>query len=417
MNLLYVVPYAPNLIRVRPFNLIRELARRGNQVSVATLWTGEDEREDVMQLAQQVGHLEATRLPRWRSYLNCLAALPTQTPLQAVYCWQPDLADGLKRMISEQKSLGEFDVVHVEHMRGAKYGLWVKNHAPNLPVVWDSVDCISLLFQQAAGRSKRFVSRWITTFELNRNRQYEGWLVDQFDHTLVTSTNDKQALQKLSNQNGHMQTISVLPNGVDQEYFQPGEGTAREADTLVISGKMSYHANVTMVLSFVENILPLIQARRPEVKLWIVGKDPTREIIELGHRPEIKVSGTVKDIRPYLQRAAVAVSPLTYGAGIQNKVLEAMACATPVVTTPQAVSALTAQAGRDVLVGNDADEIAAQAVRLLENPQYQQEIGQAGLAYVRSNHDWSAIAGKLEGIYDETIICHAKINTRERYPG
>jgi sugar transferase (PEP-CTERM/EpsH1 system associated) len=416
MNVLYIVPYAPNLVRVRPYNLIRELTRRGNRVSVATLWTGEAEREDMRQLAQQVELVESSPLPRWRSYLNCLSALPTQTPLQAVYCWQPDLANGLSRMLGEQALLGDIDVVHVEHMRGAKYGLWVKKQAPSIPVVWDSVDCISLLFQQAAGRSRRIVNRWISTFELSRNRRFEGWLVNQFDHTLVTSLIDKQALEQLS-QNGHPPEISVLPNGVDHHYFQPGEFAARKSDTLVISGKMSYHANVTMVVNFVNDVLPLIQAKRPQVELWIVGKDPAREIVALSERPGITITGTVKDIRPFLQQAAVAVAPVIYGVGIQNKVLEAMACATPVVSTPQAVSALSVQSGKEVLIGESSSELAAQVINLLADVQLQQQIGHAGSEYVKRHHDWSAIAGTLEGIYDETIVRYPSDHSWERNPG
>ena len=143
-------------------------------------------------------------------------------------------------------------------------------------------------------------------------------------------------------------SISVLPNGVDLGYFYVGEELKREPATLVISGKMSYHANVSMTLEMVREILPVIWDQRPETKLWIVGKDPPREIQELGQHPKITVTGTVPDIRPYLQNATIAVAPITYGAGIQNKVLEAMACATPVVASSQAVSALNTISGKDI---------------------------------------------------------------------
>ena len=104
---------------------------------------------------------------------------------------------------------------------------------------------------------------------------------------------------------------------------------------------MSYHANIAMTLYLVREILPIVWATNPDVKLWIVGKDPSKELLALQKYQKILVTGRVDDIRPYLRQATLSVSPLLYGAGIQNKILEAMACGTPVVATPLAVSALT----------------------------------------------------------------------------
>jgi glycosyltransferase involved in cell wall biosynthesis len=173
----------------------------------------------------------------------------------------------------------------------------------------------------------------------------------------------------------------------------------REPDTLVISGKMSYHANVTMCLNFVSRVMPLIWAKRPSVKLWLVGKDPTKELQALRENPAITVTGTVADIRPYLLRANLAVTPLTYGVGIQNKVLEAMACGTPVVSTPQAVSALSAVDRRDVAVANSPEELASTILRLVDDPDQCARLGLNGRKYVEENHCWDEIAAHLEEVY------------------
>ncbi|MEK7326378.1 MAG: glycosyltransferase [Chloroflexota bacterium] len=401
MRILFVVPYVPNLIRVRPYNLIRSLSARGHQVTVLTVCADEQDWKDVKQLEQHCYKVQAVPLPRWRSWANCLGAVPGSTPLQAVYCWQPELA----RQIAAAGH--EADVVHIEHLRGAHYGLYLKSGAANgarrVPVVWDSVDCISALFRQASGRSKRLVSRWITRFELGRTERYEGWLVDQFDRVLVTSPADKDALGSLRSVGKPERPISVIANGVDLAYFEPDYKVNREPATLVISGKMSYHANVSMSLYMAKVIMPHIWAKRPDAKLCIVGKDPTPDVLALAQNPAITVTGTVDNIRPYLQKATVAVTPITYGAGIQNKVLEAMACATPVVSTPQAVSALEVTPGRDTLVAQEPEGFAAAVLRLLDDPQHQQQIGLAGRRYVETHHQWSNVAARLEGVYDEVI--------------
>ncbi|NIW43885.1 MAG: glycosyltransferase, partial [Gammaproteobacteria bacterium] len=116
-------------------------------------------------------------------------------------------------------------------------------------------------------------------------------------------------------------------------------------ETVVITGKMSYHANITMAVYLAEEIMPRVWAERPGVQLEIVGKDPSPEVQNLGEHKNVSVIGGVPDLRPYIQKATVAAAPILYGVGIQNKVLEAMACGTPVVVTPQAVSAIDVNDG------------------------------------------------------------------------
>jgi glycosyltransferase involved in cell wall biosynthesis len=148
----------------------------------------------------------------------------------------------------------------VEHLRGSRYGLFVKSvinsNNKKLPIVWDSVDCISLLFRQASKKSRNFASRIMTHFETNRTYQYERWLLGQFDRILVTSSVDKNAFESMRNTGSEHPDISVIPNGVDLDYFHPIESGAREPATLVLSGKMSY-LNVAMAIHLVHDILPV----------------------------------------------------------------------------------------------------------------------------------------------------------------
>ncbi len=401
MRVLFVVPYVPSLVRVRPYNLIRHLAALGHEITIATVWTDAQSKDEVEQLRRNGFRVQADYLPQQRSLWNCLRALPGSTPLQAVYSWQPALMRRLDR------EAANFDVVHVEHLRGANYGLALKAQlsrcGKTLPVVWDSVDCITHLFRQAVNRSQSPLRRLLTRLELGRTERYEGWLVKQFDQVLVTSTAEQAALRSLLPAGQQIDCLNVLTNGVDLAYFTPGTAAEREPARLVLSGKMSYHANVSMVAHFVSSILPLIWARQPEASLWIVGKDPPARIRGLAEDRRISVVGTVSDIRPYLQRASVAVAPLTYGAGVQNKVLEAMACATPVVAYPQAVSALAVQPGVDVLTPHGPQAFAEAVLDLLENPAQQRAIGAAGRQFVETHHRWDRVAMQLEKYYDELI--------------
>jgi glycosyltransferase involved in cell wall biosynthesis len=188
---------------------------------------------------------------------------------------------------------------------------------------------------------------------------------------------------------------------VDLEYFYPNPEIQRDPETILFSGKMSYHANISMVRYLISDILPRIWKTRPTVRLCIVGKDPPSDIKELEKDQRITVTGTVDDIRPYLWRATVSVVPLLYGAGIQNKILEAMATGTPVVTTSRALSALQAEAERDLLVADTADDFARAVLRLIDNPDLQMTIGGAGAFYARTYHNWSSVTSRLADIYQE----------------
>ena len=425
MRILYIVPYTPNLIRVRPYQIIRHLAKRGHSVTVATLWTTPEERNEALQLATLRLHVVSRRLSPAQSFWNCMYALPTTAPLQASFCWQPTLTQAISAEVTKLHPGEEmnFDIVHVEHLRGARYGLWLKSQwatsrlNDRIPIVWDSVDCISHLFAQAAGKSRSLKGRLMTKLELGRTRRYEGWLQTQFDQVIVTSPVDKAALEQLAmlkcgfgetdakaslqrKPDDANQKIEVLPNGVDLDYFTPGPD-ARESAMLVFSGKMSYHANVSAVMYLVDDIMPLIWAVRPEVKLVIVGKDPTVQVRQLAvhHTPRVEVTGFVPDIRPFLHRATIAVCPTVYGAGIQNKILEAMACGAPVVASRQATYALEASPGTHLLAADDANAFAREVLALLADSARLNQIAQAGRRYVEQHHSWNAVAEQLETIY------------------
>lgn len=404
MRILFIVPYVPNLIRVRPYNLIRSLAARGNQVTVCTVYSDSRERQDIDPLRQNCQTVAEWPQSKLNSLWNCLLAIPTSVPLQAVYSWNPNFAKFIQQLCYSPKGERTYDVIHIEHLRGVKYGLtlmnMMKQRSNPIPVVWDSVDSISLLFRLSASQS-RGIKRWISKFELPRTEKFESHLISQFSDICVTSKNDRAAFDRLGKPGQKVSSIHVIPNGVDLDYFQQGLHEKRLPGTLVVTGKMSYHANVTMVLYLVHEIMPHIWAGCPQAKLQIVGKDPSQEIRALASNPLIEVVGEVPDIRPYLQNASVALTPIRYGVGIQNKVLEAMACGTPVVSTSQAVSAINVTSGEEILVADAPEEFAKVVCRLLGNAQERHNIGDAGRKYVEKYHNWFNIAGELENVYDQ----------------
>ncbi len=401
MNILYIVPNPPDLIRVRSYNLLHSLAAKGHSITIGTLWSNDQERLSIDRLKLDGFRVISSRVSKVRSIANCLQTIPSRTPLQVVYSWRAGFAKDLREFISSSDEKHPIDVIHTEHLRGAKYGLFL-NKTTSLqkrPVsIWDSVDCISHLFGQLTQHKHSSAKIIPAKFDLLRTRPYEGWLLGQFDSVLVTSNVDKIALLSLYRGDDEPE-VNVLPNGVDLEYFSPDDQIARDPATLVVSGKMSYHANIEMVVHLVRDIMPVVWATRPEVKLCIVGKDPPEVISNLAQNPLIEVTNFVPDIRPYLRRATISVSPIVYGAGIQNKVLEAMACGVPVIATPQAISALQVRPGNEVCVADSPASFAQAILNLLNDPHLQKKLSLAGRSYVEKMHNWNEIASELEEIY------------------
>lgn len=397
MRVLYVTPYVPSPIWTRPYNLLRALAHLGHRITLLTAASADPEEQRRAEGLRGLGvRVEVFPVPAPRSLLNCLLALPSREPLQAVYAYHPRMEHRLRALLRE----GDFDVVHIEHLRAARLVRAVRGR----PVVYDAVDCIAFLFEQTVQNSPQPRARWMARLDLARTRRYEAHLLLRFAQVVVTSRRDKEALETLARR--YLSTrerpapITVVTNGVDLEYFRPSEGDGWDPRTVVFTGKMSYHANVASVLYFAQEVLPRIWARDPAVRFQIVGKDPPEVVQRLTADERIEVTGYVEDLRPYLARAGVVVCPARYAVGVQNKVLEAMAMARPVVCTQAAFAGLQAVAGRDALVANDPDEFAAHILRACTDPNLARRLGQAGRRYVEVHHRWENSGRRLTAVYE-----------------
>lgn len=418
MRVLFIVPYTPSLIRVRPLHLLRGVARMGHEVTLAAPWTTSSDLHALHSLADEQVKIRTARLSTFRSLWNCLKTVPSRLPLQAAYAMHPRLL----RLIRHEIRSTHYDVIHIEHLRGALYGLKIirdslhstSGQPSGTPLIWDSVDCITHLYRQTKYKTRCWNGRLMAGLDLARTASYEAWLAQHFDRVLLTCKVDADALLQLARSQRIPldQRVSVLPNGVDLDCFCPGT-TAREPATVVLTGKMSYHANVTAARHLIEDIMPLVWERRPDVKVVIVGKDPPGSVRDLAScnavkggqvpRGNVVITGAVDSVAAYLQRATVAAAPMTYGAGIQNKVLEAMACGTPVVTTSTAASSLSARHGVDLLVADDAADFATHILSLLADHRLRQTLSENGRRYAESCHNWAAVCQSLLNIYQQAI--------------
>ncbi len=408
MRILFVSPYPPSRIRVRGYGLLAQLSAK-HEVTIAAQCTSEQERADVEALRRQgfevVAVDESKRQAAIRSGLAALSALP----LQVAYARSARFA----RVVQQLCAHRAFDVVHVEHLRGiASMGPLFETQ----PLVWDAVDCISLLSKHTMTSGPSVSVRAVARFEHKRTRRYEASMLEVLSHVIVTSERDRQAMIDLRRLHGSADLTSsdeelgagirVLPNGVDLDYFRP-LAQERQPLNLVFSGKMSYHANIATALYLHQQIMPLIWRQRPEATLTIVGSKPPKVISDMAGDPRITVTGYVDDMRGYVGRAQVMLSPMVYSVGIQNKVLEAMALGTPVVVAARAAESLGGRPGHDLLTAETAQEFAQATLQLLEDASLRASLGQNGRTYVERHHDWNIVTDQLIDVYERAIDTYA----------
>ena len=217
------------------------------------------------------------------------------------------------------------------------------------------------------------------------------------DYVLAVSENDRAAFVQYTDPN----RVSVIPTGVDTEYFQPSP-EPEQPDTTVFTGSMAWMPNEDGVAYFVEKILPLIRREIPGVAFWAVGRQPPRRLQALAS-DTVLVTGTVDDIRPYLAKGAVCVVPLRSGSGTRIKIFEAMAMGKAVVSTSMGAEGLPVKHGENIILADDPDDFARQVVELLRDAPRRQQLGSAARKLVEENYGWPAVAAYFDSIMQAAL--------------
>lgn len=395
MRILFVTPYPLSRIRIRSYGFVTHLARQ-HEVMTLALCAGKREVEDAEEARRAGISIMVVRDSRIVQLLRSLLAWGTRQPLQVAFA----ASSALRQAIQNILAAGGFDILHIESVRA----LGSLPDELSLPTVWDAVDCISRLYELGARAGATLMMRAIGAREAERIRRFEGRQLDRFSQVLVTSERERQDLLSVAREYGCTRTapLHVLPHGVDRDYFRPYHGP-RQPDLLIFSGKMSFHANIAGAIYLIKQILPRIWSQRPTVRLLIAGAYPSCELWRLACDPRITLTGYVADLRPYIARALVAVCPLPYAVGIQNKALEAMALGTPLVASSCVASGLSAVVGRDLLVADEPADFANAVLRLLEERALREQLAHQGLTYINTYHDWDHIIQKLTTIYRTAI--------------
>jgi sugar transferase (PEP-CTERM/EpsH1 system associated) len=235
---------------------------------------------------------------------------------------------------------------------------------------------------------------WLESRALARAERH---YVQLADYVLTVSENDRSAFLPYLDP----ARISVIPTGVDTDYFRPYP-PPQQPNTTVFTGSMDWMPNEDGVAYFVEQILPLIHRESPETLFWAVGRRPPRRLQALAS-DHVVVTGAVEDIRPYLGKAAVCVVPLRSGSGTRIKIFEAMAMGKAVVSTTMGAEGLPVRHGENIILADGPQEFARQVVALLRDPQRCLQLGAAARKLVEENYGWPAVAAHFDRIMQALV--------------
>lgn len=389
MRILFVAPTVPSLMRPRVFNFTRRLCR-SHQVSVLCLATTDAEERLASELRPHCQNLEVIRLPRWRSFWNCLVAMFSSRSLRYAYFYSPHL----RRRVREKVNRKEVDLIHAEHLKTIPM---VEDVVGKIPIVFDPTDCSSIL---EARRRKVLRNPLLKLFSWTESKKISFWETkscQMFNRILLCSPVDKDQYPA---SRGLRERLEVIPNAVDLEHFCFRQFEP-EKNLLVSCSNLRYFPNLDAVLYFSNSIWPLLLAQRPELRFEIVGNRPPPSVKGMDGKRNIHVVGSVPDVRPHLGRAAVTVCPIRVQSGTQNKVLEAMALGVPVVATRVCCSGLAVEPGKHLLVADTPEEFASAVQLILDNPNLRASLVQAGREYVEQYHDWKVVVARLSQVYVE----------------
>jgi polysaccharide biosynthesis protein PslH len=390
MRILFVSPYIPSPIRVRPYQWIRSLSRLGHEVHLVALHPPEDRWIEDVPVRDCCASVAVYELSRGNTLRNAAAAVPKGVPLQAAYSHHPEAERAIARAAED------CDVVHVEHLRGAVLAQGVNG----TPRVLDAVDSITTLFEQAGTSASSWKHRLMARVDVSRTRRFEARLADRFDRIVVSSTGDADAFRRVSASSAKSRIVAV-PNGVDTEYFRPGTAPPLGPSTILFTGKMSYHANDAAALRLVRGIMPIVWRGEPQARVVIAGKNPSHAVEALASDSRVTVTGYVRDLRSHFHAATMVLAPLVYAVGIQNKVLEAMACGVPVVASAEGCRGLEVSDGAELLVGRTDDQLAASTLSLLGDSAGRRALADRARRFVVTRHNWSNLTRQLVSAYEQ----------------
>ncbi|HEX7854017.1 MAG TPA: TIGR03087 family PEP-CTERM/XrtA system glycosyltransferase [Sphingobium sp.] len=388
------IPYPPDRgDKIRSYNELRHLARLA-PVHLAAL---ADDPRDLLH-DEVLAELTVSHCIRPRTIARAQAAvtgLLRREPMSVAMFRDKALQDYVDRIVATRPLAAVF-------VYSGNMAVYVPPLPDGTRFVMDFCDADSVKFAAYGARGSGPLA-WINRREGRLLGALEANVSRRADASLIISRAEAGVFAALPG--ADMSRMTVIGNGVDLDVFDPVRGypipealQALPGPRILFTGQMDYRPNIEAVTDFADGAMPIIRQRFPDAQFLIVGRNPAEAVRALGQRSGIVVTGEVPDTRGWLMAADVVVAPLRHARGIQNKVLEAMAMARPVVASTAAAEGLDVEPGQELLVAADAAEEARQVIAILSDPARAYQLGLAARRRVEERYSWDAALAPLAGL-------------------
>lgn len=359
--------------KIRSLNLLKALSADFN-IHLAALTESRQEQSYEVALKKWCASVKLVQLPKFQRFLQFIPALLSHKTITNAWFYSGDLKDWINRLRQKHPELRV--LVYCSSM--AQYVLsdaWDKYYK-----VIDFVDVDSKKWLEYAQNS-RGIKKWLFQREALLLSREEQHIFEMMQKSYFVSAEE---CARFAVDEHEKSRLSYYVNGVDLRYYNPTPDVATNPFDIIFTGVMNYPPNVNAVLWFVEHCWPGINTQIPEARLWIVGSHPVKAILNL-HSHNIRVTGTVPDIRPYFSQSALAIAPMQIGGGIKNKVLEAMAMTKPLVISSVASQGLNLPDDPALVIVDTPEDTVAACIKLLLKPVPATKLR----SWVESHADWS----------------------------
>lgn len=388
--------------RIRTYQMLKRL-RALHEITYLTLDDGRSG-SDAVERAEEYCH-DLVRIPHespetfsGRFYLDLLRNAPSRLPYAVWKYRSAALREAIERIVRRDA----IDLVVCDFLAPSCN----VPHDLDVPILLFEHNVEAMIWRRHHEVARNPMKRAFLRREWRRMQAFECRECRRYDRVVAVSEADRRLLADHCGADH----IEVVPTGVDTMYFRPGGAVERAPGRIVFTGSMDWLPNVDAVRYFTGEILPRIRAAVPAVSFDVVGRRPTPEIRRIGERDEaVTVTGFVDDIRPYLERAAVAVVPLKIGGGTRLKIYEAMAMETPVVSTSVGAEGLPLRDGDDLLIADRPNEFARAVIRLLEDEAYARTLGERAALRVRREFGWDVVTRDFARICERTAGDEARV--------
>jgi sugar transferase (PEP-CTERM/EpsH1 system associated) len=386
LKILFITPRIPYPInkgdKLRAYHFLRILKKR-NEIILFSL-DYENLQYDKARIKEICNHFFVHKISKIDGILNLILTPIRKLPFQVSLFYSKKIESKVREIVKKHSP----GLIFCQLIRTAPLGANIEG----IPKILDYVDTISEGLNKRKRESNLFMS-FFFNLEYKKVKKYEKYVFDFFDKKIIITEHDKKYLPVKNKKN-----LYVIPNGVDTDYFSP-VNVKKEYD-LLFTGNLSYRPNVNAVEFLAKNIIPIVKKKYPNIRTLFVGASPCRKILSL-KSDNIEIIGWVEDIRTYYSKAKIFVAPLKIGAGLQNKLLEAMAMELPSITTKLVQNGIGASLNNPLLIAETPEEFASSIIKLLEDPDTANRLGKNARQYVLNNYNWDIVEKKLSSIFSD----------------